>query len=106
MGTTDVARVAEDWRTRGACRDDPDRLFVRGAAQREAKQVCVPCPVRAQCLAEALDRRIEFGVWGGMTERERRALLRRRPDVRNWTNLLALAARRHGTGDHEDARAG
>src|SRR5918999_2838778 len=83
-----------DWRSRGACRtQDPDRLFVQGAAQREAKQVCVPCPVRARCLAEALDRRIEFGVWGGMTERERRALLRRRPDVHNWAELLEGATR-------------
>lgn len=93
MATTDAARVPGDWRSRGACRKDPDRLFVRGAAQQAAKQVCLPCPVRARCLAEALDRRIEFGVWGGMTERERRALLRRRPHVRNWLELLELAAR-------------
>jgi WhiB family redox-sensing transcriptional regulator len=93
MATTDVARAGGDWRSRGACGEDPDRLFVRGAAQRAATQVCLPCPVRAQCLAEALDRRIEFGVWGGMTERERRALLRRRPDVRNWMELLEPATR-------------
>ena len=93
MATTGVVRGASDWRSRGACREDPDSLFVRGAAQRAAKQACLPCPVRVRCLAEALDRRIEFGVWGGMTERERRALLRRRPDVRNWMELLELAAR-------------
>jgi WhiB family transcriptional regulator, redox-sensing transcriptional regulator len=81
-----------DWRRRAACRDgDPDRLFVRGAAQREAKMVCFGCSVRTECLAEALDNRIEFGVWGGMTERERRALLRRRPDVQSWHGLLAAA---------------
>ena len=78
-----------DWRSRAACRGgDPDRLFVRGAAQREAKLVCFGCPVRVQCLAEALDHRIEFGVWGGMTERERRALLRQRPEVHSWHELL------------------
>lgn len=78
-----------DWRCRAACRGgDPDRLFVRGAAQREAKLVCFGCPVRTECLAEALDHRIEFGVWGGMTERERRALLRRRPEVQSWHELL------------------
>lgn len=78
-----------DWRRDAACRDgDPDRLFVRGAAQRQARTVCAGCPVRTECLAEALDNRIEFGVWGGMTERERRALLRRRPDVRSWHELL------------------
>ena len=46
---------------------------------------------RTECLADALDNRIEFGVWGGMTERERRALLRRRPEVTSWSNLLASA---------------
>ncbi|MGH3874673.1 MAG: WhiB family transcriptional regulator [Pseudonocardiaceae bacterium] len=82
----------DDWRYRGLCgRHDPDRLFVAGAAQRQAKVVCTPCPVRVRCLAEALDRRIEFGVWGGMTERERRALLHRRPDVRSWSQLLRKA---------------
>ena len=72
-----------------ACKDtDPDLLFVQGAAQHLAKAVCMTCPVRAECLADALDNRVEFGVWGGMTERERRALLRRRPDVDNWARLL------------------
>ena len=54
---------------------DPDALFVQGAAQNRAKAVCVGCAVRTECLADALDNRVEFGVWGGMTERERRALL-------------------------------
>ena len=48
--------------------------------------------MRAECLAEALDNRIEWGVWGGMTERERRALLRRRPNVATWRNILQSAA--------------
>ena len=70
----------EDWTPRAACRAaQPDQLFVRGAEQNKAKQVCQGCPVRTECLAEALDNQIEWGVWGGMTERERRALLRRRP---------------------------
>src|SRR3954463_3858844 len=78
-----------DWASLAACRGtDPDALFVQGAAQNRAKLVCVGCPVRTECLADALDNRVEFGVWGGMTERERRALLRRRPDVRSWRGLL------------------
>jgi WhiB family redox-sensing transcriptional regulator len=82
------------WRVNASCRDtDPDGLFVRGAEQNRAKTVCMGCPVRAECLAEALDSRINFGIWGGMTERERRALLRRRPDVANWRELLASAKR-------------
>lgn len=81
-----------DWTTRAACRNtDPDALFVQGAAQNRAKAVCRGCPVRTECLADALDNRIEFGVWGGMTERERRALLRRRPDVSSWRELLETA---------------
>jgi WhiB family redox-sensing transcriptional regulator len=85
-----------DWRVNASCRDeDPDGLFVRGKEQRKAKLVCIACPVRTECLAEALDGRIEFGVWGGMTERERRALLRRRPDVDSWHDLLAEAKNQH-----------
>ena len=81
-----------DWTTRAACRgSDPDALFVQGAAQNRAKAVCFGCPVRAECLADALDNRVEFGVWGGLTERERRALLRRRPNVTSWRRLLQAA---------------
>lgn len=81
-----------DWTTRAACRgSDPDALFVQGAAQNRAKAVCLGCPVRAECLADALDNRVEFGVWGGLTERERRALLRRRSNVTSWRRLLRAA---------------
>jgi WhiB family redox-sensing transcriptional regulator len=85
-----------DWRISASCQDEePDQLFVRGAEQRKARLVCLGCRVRTECLAEALDNRIEFGVWGGMTERERRALLRRRPDVTSWFELLDTARREH-----------
>lgn len=78
-----------NWASQSACaHEDVDRLFVRGKAQNEAKKVCRTCPVALQCLAEALDNQVEFGVWGGLTERERRALLRRRPDVTSWHDLL------------------
>ncbi|MEU8513778.1 WhiB family transcriptional regulator [Kitasatospora sp. NPDC048722] len=81
-----------DWAKRGICRTaDPDELFVDGAAQNRAKAVCSGCPVRTECLAYALDERIEHGVWGGMTDRERRALLRRRPTVVSWARLLEQA---------------
>src|SRR5436190_24154151 len=86
-----AAGVAE-WAVDAACRtSDPDALFVQGAAQNQAKVICRSCPVRIACLADALDNRVEFGVWGGMTERERRALLRRRPDVTSWRDLLEQA---------------
>ncbi|PDP88406.1 transcription factor WhiB [Glycomyces fuscus] len=86
----------EKMAARAKCREiDPDALFVQGAAQNRAKLICRGCPVRTQCLAEALDSRIEFGVWGGMTERERRALLRRRKDVTSWYELLTSAERQY-----------
>lgn len=56
---------------------DPESFFVQGAAQNRRTPYCNPCPVKNHCLAEALDCRIEFGVWGGETERDRRATLRR-----------------------------
>lgn len=86
----------EDWAAAATCKQSrPDELFVRGAEQHKAKVVCAGCPVRAECLAEALDNRIEWGVWGGMTERERRAVLRKRPNVTSWTALLATAKEAH-----------
>ena len=86
----------QDWTARSACSAaDPDELFVTGAAQNRAKAVCQGCPVRTECLADALDNQIEFGVWGGMTERERRALLKRRPDVSSWSPLLGRARAAH-----------
>jgi WhiB family redox-sensing transcriptional regulator len=81
----------QDWAAQAACRgQQPDQLFVRGAEQNKAKQVCGACSVRTECLAEALDNQIEWGVWGGMTERERRALLRRRPNA-SWRAVLEHA---------------
>ena len=78
----------EDWTLSARCREQqPDYLFVRGAEQNKAKQLCQGCPVRNECLAEALDNQIEWGVWGGLTERERRALLRRRP-AGTWRSVL------------------
>lgn len=89
MGHT--AHVLEqDWTAYGLCgREQPDALFVSGAAQRQARILCGDCPVRVECLVDALDHRVPFGVWGGMTERERRALLRARPDVESWREVVA-----------------
>ncbi|MEU6350143.1 WhiB family transcriptional regulator [Streptomyces sp. NPDC047072] len=82
----------QEWSARAICRTgDPDELFAEGAAQNRAKAVCNGCPVRTECLASALDNRIDHGVWGGMTDRERRALLRRRPTVTSWRRLLEEA---------------
>lgn len=69
----------QHWKMRAACRDlDPDTMFPRYAEQQHAAaQHCQACPVRTQCLAHALAHREEFGVWGGLTERQLRAVRRR-----------------------------
>ncbi|GAA2528281.1 hypothetical protein GCM10010435_85800 [Winogradskya consettensis] len=89
--------MISDWPSMAACQSgDPDALFVQGAEQNVAKRICRSCPVRYECLADALDNRIEFGVWGGMTERERRALLRRHPHVASWRKMFEAALREKG----------
>ncbi|MFB7375868.1 WhiB family transcriptional regulator [Kitasatospora purpeofusca] len=98
----------DDWRDAAACRTtDPDEMFVDHPAQSRAKITCTGCPVRTECLAHALDNRIEFGVWGGMTEKERRALLRRRPTVGSWRDLLEAARTRHDreSGERDQSAA-
>jgi WhiB family redox-sensing transcriptional regulator len=50
-----------------------------------------------ECGAEALDNRVEFGVWGGMTERQRRALLQRHPEMVSWSKFLS-EQRNRGAG--------
>ncbi len=80
------------WTSFATCAQvDPEDLFVKGAAQRQARKICFDCPVRRQCLVDALESEVEFGVWGGMTERERRALLKRYPEVTDWASWLENA---------------
>lgn len=75
-----------DWRHHGACatHDEPDIWFAgrNGSEARaqtnEAQDICYGCPVLQQCGQWALDAREVWGVWGGMTETQRRSVLRRR----------------------------
>lgn len=71
-----------NWRTFGRCGTDPEPFHPEGshaAKQRaEAKAVCRACPVIDRCLAWALDTNQREGVWGGLSETERRDLLNRR----------------------------
>ena len=58
---------------------DPDLFFPeRGASTREAKEVCRGCVVREECLEYALANGEKFGIWGGLSERERRRIRRQR----------------------------
>ncbi len=70
--------LAEDysWQARGACRGaDPELFFPATEEDAEvAKSYCATCPVRVTCLAFAIERNERFGVWGGLTEKERARL--------------------------------
>jgi WhiB family redox-sensing transcriptional regulator len=70
-----------DWQSRGLCaQTDPEAFFpAKGDSAREAKRLCARCPVRAECLAYALANNEQHGVWGGLSERERRRLPRATP---------------------------
>lgn len=75
------ANSIPDWYDNAACRNKDPRIFFpeQGCISRFGKDICNgnaeqfidPCPVRTQCLAWALDTNEEYGVWGGMDERER-----------------------------------
>jgi WhiB family transcriptional regulator, redox-sensing transcriptional regulator len=71
---------ANRWQERANCLGvDPDLFFPeRGASTKEAKGVCNSCEVRLDCLEYALRHGETFGIWGGMSERERRRLRRQR----------------------------
>jgi WhiB family redox-sensing transcriptional regulator len=78
-----------DWRHRAICRDeDPELFFPVGNSGpallqiAEAKAVCQRCPVTSECLAWALETGQDAGVWGAMSEDERRSLKRRRARAR------------------------
>jgi WhiB family redox-sensing transcriptional regulator len=65
-----------NWETDARCNEyDPEIFFdPRVRFERKAKSICGRCEVRSQCLSYALQTRIEFGVWGGLNGKERRAL--------------------------------
>jgi WhiB family redox-sensing transcriptional regulator len=67
------------WQERALCaQTDPEAFFPeKGGSTREAKRVCLVCPVRAECLEYALEHDERFGIWGGLSERERRKLKKR-----------------------------
>ena len=68
------AFLDQDWRAHGLCsRTNPDLWFSPGALEhKEAKRICRACPVRMDCLQYAMETPVDHGVWGGLTERERR----------------------------------
>jgi WhiB family transcriptional regulator, redox-sensing transcriptional regulator len=68
------------WMAAGTCRNYPPEVFFPsdGAGVDRARKICATCEVSVACLEYALEHRIEHGVWGGCSERERRRILKRR----------------------------
>jgi WhiB family redox-sensing transcriptional regulator len=78
-----ILKSREPWMTHGLCiglGEKANKIFYPegGASTREAKRICNECPVRQECLDYSLRGAEKFGVWGGLTERDRRRLKRTR----------------------------
>ncbi|ARJ05979.1 WhiB family transcriptional regulator [Humibacter sp. BT305] len=85
LGVPGVRKVAADdddalaWQADSLCaQTDPEAFFPeKGGSTRDAKRICASCEVKAQCLDYALANDERFGIWGGLSERERRKLRKR-----------------------------
>ncbi|GAB6857074.1 WhiB family transcriptional regulator [Microbacterium sp. 8M] len=84
LGVPGVRRPTEDdnalaWQSEALCaQTDPEAFFPeKGGSTRDAKRICTSCDVRGECLEYALNNDERFGIWGGLSERERRKLKRR-----------------------------
>lgn len=78
LGSTLIGVDERTWMLEAKCLDaDPEAFFPeKGGSTREAKRICHVCPVREECLEWALENDERFGIWGGMSERERRRMRR------------------------------
>ena len=88
------ARFAARWRELAACRGTDLNLFFpgRGESAEPARRVCASCPVRQPCLDYALSHGIVHGIWGGLTERDRRALRSRHASAARRERDAAIVA--------------
>lgn len=82
------------WRAEASCHGaDPDLWYPRrfdAATEQAAKAICATCPVRHQCLIEALEHNEGFGIWGGLSETDRRTLRRQLP---RWVHCSVCGRR-------------
>jgi WhiB family redox-sensing transcriptional regulator len=81
----------QDWQERALCaQTDPEAFFPeKGGSTREAKRICAGCEVRAECLEYALAQDERFGIWGGLSERERRRLRRGGSELLAGSEIVA-----------------
>jgi WhiB family redox-sensing transcriptional regulator len=81
------------WMQQGTCRELPPETFFPsdGVGVEVARRICADCPVKEPCLEYALYNRIEHGVWGGASERERRRIARRRRTARAPGDLVSTS---------------
>lgn len=79
LEVADLLGDVPEWYERALCaQTDPEAFFPeKGGSTREAKRICSRCEVRIECLEYALCHDERFGIWGGLSERERRKLKRR-----------------------------
>ena len=79
----DALPVTNDWRSQALCAQvDPELFFPeKGGSAEPARRVCLRCPVTRECLEFALEHDERFGVWGGLSEQERRDLARARQEA-------------------------
>jgi len=78
----------DEWMADGLCQQVDGEVWYpeKGSSNRDAKRVCLACPVKAECLQYALDNDEQFGVWGGLSSAERRKL--REPSHQHHSRLL------------------
>lgn len=79
----------QSWQAQALCaQTEPELFFAPGAVEhRTAKKICRSCPVRKECLSYAMDAAVDHGIWGGLTERERRNY-RRKAGAAGWRSLV------------------
>jgi WhiB family transcriptional regulator, redox-sensing transcriptional regulator len=89
-GLAELLGPDEDWQESALCaQTDPEAFFPdRGGSARVAKAVCQQCPVRSECLGYALAHDERFGIWGGLSERERRKLKKRADVIADAVNRM------------------
>jgi WhiB family redox-sensing transcriptional regulator len=88
------APLPAGWRDRAGCRGTDLEVFFpgRGEPAEPARRICARCPVRQQCLDYAISHGIVHGIWGGLTERDRRALRTRHVSAARRQRDAAIAA--------------